>query len=60
MRLERRKGNREKHITKYGVIIIPRRDRHGWECKAEDFLTKIVPTIKEIKRNDLPPAKKGI
>ncbi len=36
---------------RYRVVV---KDRFGWYCREEEFLTKIGPTIKITKRKDLP------
>ena len=42
------------HISKSRGIITSRRNRFGWYCSARDFITRIGPTIKILKRTDIP------
>ena len=49
--ISREKGRT--HILE-GRIITSKKDRYGWLTDAYEFITKVGPTIKILKRNDLP------
>ncbi len=49
--ISREKGRT--HILE-GRIITSKKNRYGWLTDAYEFITKVGPTIKILKRNDLP------